>query len=96
MFGRWFLLLLLLSAAACTAQPTPTSTPVANQVELEEQAVYASLLPKMYQNSGYVIMDTTATSITGVDNTAQTLDYILQNMHDVDPETVTSFRNRND
>ena len=96
MFGRWFLLLLLLSAAACTAQPTPTSTPVANQVELEEQAVYAFLLPKMYQNSGYVIMDTTATSITGVDNTAQTLDYILQNMHDVDPETVTSFRNRND
>jgi hypothetical protein len=50
----------------------------------------------MYKNSGYVIMDTTTTSITGVDNTAQTLDYILQNMHDVNPETVANFQNRND
>ena len=95
MVSRRLLLLLLLGAAACTAQPNPSPTPAADQVELEEQVVYAFLLPKMYQNSGYVIMDTTATSITGVDNTAQTLDYILQNMHDVAPETVTSFRNRN-
>ena len=95
MFRRRLLLLLLIYVAACTTQPTPTPTPLANQVELEEQVVYAFLLPKMYQNSGYVIMDTTATSLTGVDNTAQTLDYILQNMHDVDLETVTSFRNRN-
>jgi hypothetical protein len=95
MSRRRFLLLLLLSAAACTAQPTPTPTVSANQVDVEEQAVYAFLLPEMYHNSGYVIMDTTATSITGVDNTDQTLDYILQNMHDVAPETEASFRNRN-
>ena len=41
-------------------------------------------------------MSTTATSATGVDNTAQTLNYVLQNMHSVDPGTVDSFRNRND
>src|SRR5512137_1422416 len=96
MFRKLFILVLALCAAACTAQPPASPTPSANQVELEQQAVYAFLLPEMYKNSGYVIMDTTATSITGVDNTAQTLDYILQNMHDVDPETVANFRNRND
>ena len=63
---------------------------------MEEQAVYASLLPKMYRNRGYVIMATTATGATGVDNTAQTLDYILQNLHGVASETVDSFRSRND
>ena len=41
-------------------------------------------------------MADTATNATGVDNTAQTLDYVLQNMHDVDPETVASFRERNE
>ena len=50
----------------------------------------------MYQHKGYVIMADTATSATGVDNTAQTLDYVLQNMHDVAPETLDSFRSRND
>lgn len=96
MFRRRLLLLLLLSLAACSARPTPAPTPASNQVDVEEQAVYAFLLTKMYHNSDYVIMDTTATSLTGVDNTTQTLDYILQNMHDVSPETETSFRNRND
>ena len=63
---------------------------------MEEQAVYAFLLPEMYQHRGYVIMNTTATSATGVDNTAQTLAYVLQNLHGVNPETVDSFRARND
>ena len=49
----------------------------------------------MYQHKGYVIMADTATSATGVDNTAQTLDYVLQNMHDVASETLDSFRSRN-
>ena len=40
-------------------------------------------------------MADTATSAIGVDSTAQTLDYVLQNMHDVDSETVASFRDRN-
>lgn len=41
-------------------------------------------------------MDTTATGVTGVENTTQTLDYVLQNMHSVDSGTVVSFRSRND
>jgi hypothetical protein len=81
---------------ACTVSPTPAPTPAADQVDAEEQAVYAFLLPKMYKNRGYVIMATTATSPTGVDNTTQTLDYVLQNMHDVASETVDSFRARNE
>ena len=40
-------------------------------------------------------MADTATSASGVDNTTQTLDYVLQNMHDVAPETLVSFRSRN-
>ena len=81
---------------ACTARPTPVPTPAADQVEAEEQAVYAFLLPKMYQNRGYVIMALTATGPTGVDSTPQTLEYVLQNMHDVASETVNSFRSHNE
>jgi hypothetical protein len=88
--------LLALCMAACTVRPIPSPTPSANQVDVEEQAVYAFLLAEMYKNRGYVIMATTATSATGVDNTTQTLDYVLQNMHAVAPETVDSFRERND
>ncbi len=89
-------LLLAVCMAACTASPTPSPTPSANQVNVEEQAVYAYLLPEMYHNRGYVIMALTATSPIGVDNTAQTLDYVLQNMHAVAQETVDSFKARND
>jgi hypothetical protein len=98
---RIYLLLLITTlgsifTAACTASPMPSPTPSANQVNVEEQAVYAYLLPEMYHNRGYVIMATTATGATGVDNTTQTLDYVLQNMHAVAPETVDSFKARND
>jgi hypothetical protein len=86
----------LIFIAACTVSPTPAPTPAADQVDAEEQAVYAFLLPKMYQNRGYVIMAATATSAAGLDNTTQTLDYVLQNMHDVASETVDSFRARNE
>jgi hypothetical protein len=96
MSRKLLLLLLVVYMVACTDTPTSSPTPSAGQVNLEEQAVYAFLLPKMYQHHGYVIMDTTATSVTGVDNTSQTLDYILQNMHDVANETLDGFRTRND
>jgi hypothetical protein len=96
MHRRLFFAFTLLSLAACTATPTPLPTPAADQINIEEQAVYAFLLPKMYKASMFVIMDTTATDPGGVENTAQTLDYVLQNMHDVAPGTVDSFRSRND
>ena len=95
MFKHFLLLALCLCAAACTTKPTLVPTPAMDLTPAAEQAVYAFLLSKMYQHRGYVIMADTATSAIGVDNTAQTLDYVLQNMHDVNPETVASFRDRN-
>jgi hypothetical protein len=96
MFKNLLLLSFALLVAGCSAKQTSLSTPPADQVDVEEQSVYAFLLPKMYRNSDYVIMATTATDISGVDNTSQTLDYVLKNMHGVAPETVSSFRTRND
>jgi hypothetical protein len=95
MYKNFFLAALVLILAACTAGPAISPTPPANQIEVEEAAVFASLLTKLYQNRGYVIMGTTATSLTGVDNTAGTLDYVLQNIHGVDPATLDSFKVRN-
>jgi hypothetical protein len=96
MFKKSLLSCLALCMAACAAAPASSPTPQADRIDVEEQAIYAYLLPKMYHNRDYVIMDTTATSVTGVDNTSQTLDYVLQNMHNVAAETVDSFRLRND
>ena len=95
--GKQLLLpLLVFLISACTAKPAYSSpTPMKAQIGDEEQAVYAYLLPKMYKHTGYVIMDTTATNDTGVGNTSQTLDYVLQNLHDVDPATLASFQERN-
>ena len=93
MFKKNLLLILILCAAACSpARPTQLPTPAPDQINTQEQAVYTFLLAKLYQHKGYVIMANTATSATGVDNTAQTLDYVLQNMHAVDPTTLDSFR----
>ena len=96
MFKNSLLLILFVCAAACTpAKPSLISTLATDQSSREEQSVYAFLLSKMYQHTGYVIMAVTATSATGVGNTAQTLDYVLQNMHNVAAETLDSFRSRN-
>jgi len=95
-FKKILFILLAVILAGCTGTPAPTSTPPAEQMDTEEQAVYAALLRKLYSASSYVIMDTTATCPTGVGNTASTLDRILQNMHGVDQETADSFRARND
>jgi hypothetical protein len=96
MHKKLHLLFLALFITACTSTPAPAPTLAADQADVEEQAVYAFLLPEMYKNSGYVIMAITATSAAGVENTSMTLDYVLQNMHGVASETVDSFQARND
>ena len=98
MVKKLILLSFILFAVACTAKPasTPLPTPSTGQIDTEQQAVYAFLLLNLYQHREYVIMDTTSTGVTGVENTTQTLDYVLQNMHSVDSGTVVSFRSRND
>jgi hypothetical protein len=96
MFRKFLFVFFAIVLAACTGIPAPTSTPSADQMDTEEQAVYAALLQKMYSASSYVIMDATATSPAGVGDTASTLDRIMQNMHSVNVETADSFRARND
>ena len=95
MLRKLFLLALCFCSAACSARPALLPTPSTGQIGQEEQAVYAFLLSTQYQHKEYVIMADTATSATGVDNTVQTLDYVLQNMHNVAPATLESFRARN-
>ncbi len=96
MFKKFLFVFLAAVLAACTGTPAPASTPAAGQMGTQEQAVYAALLRNLYSASSYVIMDTTATSPTGVENTATILDHVLQNMHAVDQQTADSFRVRND
>jgi hypothetical protein len=98
MFRKTIFFLLAGLLAACTARPgsmTPSGIPV-DTTNAEEQAVYAALLKQTYSASTFVIMDTTTTELTGSGDTAKTLAYVLQNMHDVAQGTVDSFRNRND
>jgi hypothetical protein len=96
MFKKFFFFFLAVILAACTGTPAPASTPSAEQMDVEEQAVYAALLRNLYSASSYVIMVLTATGPVGVEDTASTLDHIVQNMHAVDLETADSFRVRND
>jgi len=96
MLKKFLFLSLSVLLAACAASPTPIPTPSAEQIEAEQEAVYAALLLKLYPAPNYVIMDTTATSPTGVDATSDSLQHALQNMHDVSAETSAGFTRRND
>lgn len=96
MIKKLFLIALVLLLAACTADATPIPAPSETELAVEEQAVYAALLGEMYAAPMYVLMDTTATAITGVEETAATLDHVSQNMIGLSPETADSFRVRNE
>jgi len=96
MFKKFILVFLAALLAACTGTSTPAPTPSAEQMDAEEQAVYAALLQSLYSAPSYVIMDTTATGQTGVEDTASTLDYMMQNMRGLDQKTADSFRVRNE
>jgi hypothetical protein len=96
MFRKNLLLVLVVCAAACgPTAPTLIPTPATDQINREEQAVYAFLLDNLYQHKGYIIMADTASSATGVEDTARTLAYLLQNMHGIATDTLASFRARN-
>ena len=95
MFRRRLSIFLVVLLAACTGTVTPAPTPSAGQMDLEEQAVYAALLQNFYGSANLVIMDTTATSPGGVDNTAVTLDKMLQDMRGLEQMTADNFAARN-
>jgi hypothetical protein len=82
-------------AACSTPAPTPVTTPSADRIAQEEAAVYAAALEGLYGAPAYVLISTTATDATGVDNTRQTLSYVLGNLHDVASQTTASFLARN-
>lgn len=96
MFRKLIPLTFAILLAACTANATPIPTPSETELAAEEQAVYAALLREMYDAPFYVLMDTTATDISGIENTDSSLDYISQNAIGLSPETADSFRVRND
>jgi hypothetical protein len=95
-FKKCFVFILAVVLTACAGTPLPTPTPAPEQVDGEQQAVYAALLHGLYSSSNFVIMDTSATSPGGVGDTASILVNILQNMHGVDAHTADNFRARND
>lgn len=96
MSSKSFIIFLAVVLAACSGKLVPSSTPSAEQMNVEQQAVYAALLQKLYSASSYVIMDTTATGPSGVGDTASSLDYIVKNMRSIDLDTVDNFRVRNE
>ncbi len=96
MLKKCLFTVILLSLAACTALSAPTPTPSAQQMDVEEQVVYAALIKDMFPADMVVIMDTTATDAGGTENTTQTLQYALNNMYGVSPQTSDSFLARND
>jgi hypothetical protein len=96
MFKKLFFVFLAIFLSACTSKLTFTPTPSSEQIDVEQQAVYAALLNSLYSAKSYVIMDTTATSPGGVGDTASILDNIILNMRAVDRLTADSFRLRND
>jgi hypothetical protein len=95
MFRKLPFIFLALILSACTGKPSPAPTPSSDSIDVEQQAVYAALLHNLYLSSSFVIMDTTATSPGGVEETPSSLDYIMQNMHGVASETKDSFLGRN-
>jgi hypothetical protein len=95
MVKRLLFAVTILLAACSTVSPTSVPTPSAEHVEQEQAAVYAAALEGLYGASSYVLISTTGTDPTDLDSTDQTLDYVLQNLHDVAAETVEDFRERN-
>ncbi len=82
---------ILFLAACAAATPTAIPTPSLEREKMEEQAVYTAALKSLYDATNYVFMDTSATNIGGAEDTARTMDFVLQNIHDVDPKTIENF-----
>jgi hypothetical protein len=96
MFKKCLVFILAVVLTACAGTPLPAPTPAPEQVDGEQQAVYAALLHGLYSSANFVIMDTSSTSPGGVGDIASILVNILQNMHGVDAHTADNFRARND
>lgn len=81
--------------ACSAATPTSIPTPSLEREKMEEQAVYAVALRSLYNAANYVFMDTSATNIGGTEDTSRTLEFVLQNIHDVETKTIENFTNAN-
>lgn len=97
MLKKLTLSVILLLLAACGPRPTSgPSTPSADQVKLEEQAVYTALFKDMFNAPMVVLMEQTSTDPGGVENTASTVDSVMKDLPGIDKATVENFKARND
>ncbi len=97
MLKKMILALIVMVLAACGPRPTSgPSTPLADQVKLEEQAVYAALLKDMFSAPMVVLMEKTSTDPGGVENTVSTVESASKNLPGIDSATVEDFISRND
>lgn len=88
--------LVCLLAACSTATPTAINAPSTENIDTEEVIVYAALLQVMYPGQNIVLEDHTSTSPSSVENTQDTLAFVLGEMTGVHPDTAASFQVRND
>ncbi len=96
MLKKLTLVLIVMFLAACGPRPTAgPATPPADQIKLEEQAVYAALLKDMFNAPMVVLMEKTATDPGGVENTASTVESAMKNLPGIDKATVDDFKARN-
>ena len=97
MWKKNSLVLFTLLLAACGPRPpVPTPTASANQLQQEEQAVYAAVVKDLFPNANsIVLMETTSTDPGGVANTASTADYAARNLPGLAKATVENFKTRN-
>jgi hypothetical protein len=91
-----FILIACLLTACIPATPTVIPTPAIDREKMEEQGVFAAALKALFGASNYAIMDTSATGIGDGENLQTTIDFVLENMHDVNQDTVDNFIFRND
>jgi hypothetical protein len=87
--------ILVLMLAACNASPAPVPTPSKEQMDAEEQVIFAVVLEALHAADQYVIMDATATGPGGVTGSADTLELVRQNFRGLESSAIDSFLARN-
>jgi hypothetical protein len=81
---------------SCTGSTQLPATPSAEEMDKEEQAVFAMVLEGLYAPATrYVLLVTTTTGPSGELDVQAAAERIAQTMHDVDDSTLESFKQRN-
>jgi hypothetical protein len=92
LFKKALIVLFALAFTACSAIAPAASTPSAEAIEKEEQAIYSFFLPRT--GSPVLILEETSADISS-DNADQSIDYIKSDLEGVSKQTLNSFLERN-